>query len=300
VTVAFALSGGGNLGPMQAGGIAALLEHGITPDVLVGSSVGALNAAFLATRPGLGGAQDLLTSWLNLRRTDVARFSPLTIMAGFLGRRDHLVSSSRLRSLIRQWIQIERLEEAGTPLAIVATDALTGTAVTLQRGDVIRAISASAAIPGLLPAVQIEGRWLIDGGLSAGCPVLQAQALGADEVYMITTATSPRVVPPRGAVAMAMNSVSLVTARSNQEQLALARHNAGRTGGHVFVVPTGEPPAPGPFDLSRGQALASLAYENTVTWLGERHPDRSDTAVSDGPGALAGSRFVSSDFGEVT
>jgi NTE family protein len=263
---------------MQAGGLAALLEHGVVPDLLIGSSVGALNAAFLATRPGLAGAQDLLASWLRLRRTDVARFSPITIMAGFIGLRGHFVSSARLRTIIRQWIQCEDFEDAGTPLAIVATDALTGEPVTLRSGDVMNAISASAAIPGLLPAVQINGRWLIDGGLSAGCPVLQAQALGADDVYMITTATAPRLVPPRGAVAMAMNSLSLVTSRSNQEQLASARHHASGTGGNVFMVPTGEPPAPGPFDLTRSEALAAIAYEKTATWLNER-PAASSTVT---------------------
>ncbi len=266
---------------MQAGGLAALLEHGVVPDLLIGTSVGALNAAFLATRPGLDGAQDLLTSWLSLRRTDVARFSPFTIMAGFLGFRGHLVSSARLRTIIRQWIQCEDLEDTDTPLAIVATDALTGDAVTLRSGDVTNAISASAAIPGLLPSVQINGRWLIDGSLSAGCPVLQAQALGADDVYMITTTTAPRAVPPRGAVAMAMNSVSLVTARSNQEQLAAARYHASRTGGNVFVVPTGEPSAPGPFDLSRSEALAATAYEKTATWLNEQPASRAFTALED-------------------
>ena len=66
---------------------------------------------------------------------------------------------------------------------------------------------------------------------------------------------------------MAMNSVSLVTARSNQAQLEAARRHADDNGGRVLVVPTGEPAAPGPFDLSRSAALAATAYEETSTWL---------------------------------
>jgi NTE family protein len=150
---------------------------------------------------------------------------------------------------------------------VVATDALSGEAVLFERGDVLEAVSASAAIPGLLPPVRIDNRWFIDGSLSADCPVLQAQALGADDVYMITTATAPRLRPPRGAVAMAMNSVSLVTARSNQEQLAAARLNASRRGGSVFVVPSGEPVAPGPFDLSGSRMLTDTAYRAAKAWL---------------------------------
>lgn len=168
---------------------------------------------------------------------------------------------------MRKWVELERIEDAVTPFVAMATDALTGEAVMLRSGDVVDALSASAAIPGLLAPVRIGERWLIDGSLSAGCPVLEAQSLGADDVYMITTATAPRLRPPRGAVAMAMNSVSLVTARSNQVQLEQARHHAATNGGRVFVVPTGEPPAPGPFDLSRSAALAETAYQETSSWL---------------------------------
>jgi NTE family protein len=267
VTVAFALSGGGNLGPMQAGAMVALLEAGITPDLLVGTSVGALNAAFLSSRPGLAGAQSLVDAWATLRRHEVASFSPIDLLAGFFGVRDHLLAASRLGALIRKWVEIEVLEDAKTTVVIVATDALSGEAVVLQRGDVLEAVSASAAIPGLLPSVRMGDRWLIDGSLSADCPVLQAQDLGADDVYMITTATAPRVRPPRGAVAMAMNSVSLVTARSNQAQLEVARLRASQRGGRVFVVPSGEPPAPRPFDLSRSRLLTKVSYEATKTWL---------------------------------
>jgi NTE family protein len=284
VTVAFALSGGGNLGPMQAGAVLALLEADITPDLLVGTSVGALNAAFLSSRPGLSGAQRLVDAWATLRRHEVASFSPVDLLAGFFGVRDHLVAAGRLRALIRKWVDIEVLEDASTPVVVVATDALSGEAVVLQRGDVLEAISASAAIPGLLPSVRMGDRWLIDGSLSAGCPVLQAQDLGADQVYMITTATAPRLRPPRGAVAMAMNSVSLVTARSNQAQLEVARLRAAQRGGSVFVVPSGEPPAPGPFDLSRSKTLTKASYEAAKMWLAsaERDPQPLDPPGGDG------------------
>jgi NTE family protein len=267
VTVAFALSGGGNLGPMQAGSIAALMEAGIEPNLLVGTSIGALNAAFLSTRPGLEGARTLLNEWSRLRRQEVAGFGPVALLAGFLGIRDHLVSSTRLRALMRKWVEVELVEDAKIPFAAIATDALSGEAVILQTGGVIDALSASAAIPGLFPPVRIGNRWLIDGSLSAGCPVLQAQSLGGDDVFMITTATAARPRPPRGAVAMAMNSVALVTARSNQDQLTTARRHAENSGGRVFVVPTGEPTAPGPFDLSKSDALATIAYERTSSWL---------------------------------
>lgn len=265
--VAFALSGGGNLGPMQAGAIVALLESGVHPDLLVGTSVGALNASFLATRPGVAGAHQLVAAWSELKRRDVVRLSPLRALAGFLGVRDHLVSPQRLRSLIRRWVELVRIEDAPVPLAITATDALSGEAVTLTAGDLVDALVASSAIPGLFPPVALSGRWLVDGSLSANRPVRQALALGARDVYVLTTATAPRRRPPRGAVAMAMNSVSLVTTRMAHQETAEAARRATAEGGRVFAVPSALPDAPGTFDYRHGARLAKLAYERTRRWL---------------------------------
>jgi NTE family protein len=267
VTVAFALSGGGNLGPLQAGTLLALLESGVEPDVLVGSSVGALNAAFLACRPGVSGAQTLVHSWSTLRRKEAVQLNPLWALAGFLGFRDHLLSPTRLRRLVRRWIDTTRIEDAKITLAVTATDALTGECVVLRRGDLVEAVAASAAIPGLFPAVRVDGRWLVDGSLSANRPVRQAQALGADDVYVITTATAARLRPPRGAVAMAMNSVSLVTSRMGLAELADAVQHAEESGGRVRVVPSAQPHAPGPFEYRRGAELAEAAYRYTRDWL---------------------------------
>jgi NTE family protein len=287
MTTAFALSGGGNLGPMQAGTVVALMEAGIEPDLLVGTSVGALNAAFLSTRPGVSGARELMAAWSAMRRRDVFRFDLVSVLAGFFGLRGHVVSAHQLRTSIRRLIQIDHIEQAPIPLAVTATDALTGDAVVLTGGDIVDALAASSAIPGLFPPVRIAGRWLVDGSLSANRPVLQAQALGADDVYVITTSTAPRIRPPRGAVAMAMNSVSLVTARSNQEQLVAANAHATAHGGRVFVVPSAEPTAPATFDFRKSAGLADTAYRRTVRWLLEepsattgRRDDRSVPPVS--------------------
>lgn len=270
--VAFALSGGANLGPMQAGTVAALVDAGVEPDLLVGSSVGALNAAFLACRPGKGGVVALREAWLGLRRRDAFRFSLTGALAGFLGLRPHLVSTARMRSLMERWVTAQLIEDCPLAFAAVATDALTGEAVVLDRGAMAPALLASAAIPGLLPPVRIGGRWLVDGSLAAGCPVLQAQDLGATRVYMISAGTAPRTAPPRGAVAMAMHSVSLLTARSGGDQLRLAHRRAAERGGSVIVVPPAQPAAPSPFDFDQGRPLFDLAYERTQSWLREGAP----------------------------
>jgi NTE family protein len=279
MTVAFALSGGGNLGPMQAGTVVALMEAGIRPDLLVGTSVGALNAAFLASRPGRTGADELMAAWAGLRRRQAVRISVLGAFGGFLGFRSHLLSDQSLRQLIRAWIPIERIEDARIPLAVTATDALTGECVLFTSGPTEEALVASAAIPGLFPTVAIDGRWLVDGSLSANQPIRQAQQLGAEEIYVISTRTAARVRPPRGAIAVAMNSVSLVTSRMAREELAEATRVAEATSGRIWVVPTSEPEAPGPFDFRRSGQLARDAYRRTQQWLAQERPDGSATPV---------------------
>ncbi len=275
MTTAFVLSGGGNLGPMQAGTILALQEAGISPDLFVGTSVGALNAGFLSTRPGVAGARNLVAAWNALRRREAVQLSPIRALAGFLGVRNHLISPLQLRRLIGRWIEVDRIEDTEVPLAVSATDALSGEAVVFTNGDASDCLAASSAIPGLFPPVRIGNRWFIDGSLSANPPVLQAQALGADRIYVITTSTAARSSPPRGAVAMAMNSVSLVTSRSARSELAQALRHADETGGHIHVVPSSEPAAPGPFDYGRSASLAEAAYRRTRRWLDETETSSS-------------------------
>ncbi len=254
---------------MQAGTILALEEAGIHPDLFVGTSVGALNAGFLSTRPGVAGARNLVAAWNALRRREAVQLSPIRALAGFLGVRNHLISPTHLRRLIGRWIEVDRIEDTEVPLAVTATDALSGEAMVFTHGDVSDCLAASSAIPGLFPPVRIGSRWFVDGSLSANRPVLQAQALGADRIYVITTSTATRLSPPRGAVAMAMNSVSLVTSGTARHELALALRQAEETGGQIHIVPSSEPAAPGPFDYGRSASLAEAAYRRTQTWLRE-------------------------------
>jgi NTE family protein len=257
---------------MQAGSILALLEAGIEPDLLVGTSVGALNSAFLAARPGVSGARALVDAWSALRRPEAFQLSLIVGLTGFLGFRDHLISDQQLRRLIRRWVDIDRIEDADIPFAVTATDALTGDGIVLSSGDVVDSLAASCAIPGLFPPVRIGDRWLVDGSLSANQPVLQALDLGADDVYVITTATEARQRPPRGAIALAMNSVSLVTSRAAREHMAQASALAATRGGHVFHVPSSEPRAPTPFNFRRSAELANAAHARTTSWLIEAEP----------------------------
>src|SRR5918995_5098083 len=115
--VAFVLSGGASLGAIQVGMLRALYENGVRPDVIVGTSAGALNGAFIASRPQTVATADALGAiWRGLKRGHVFPVNPITGLLGFLGARDHLVPESGLRRLISRYVECEELEEMRIPL----------------------------------------------------------------------------------------------------------------------------------------------------------------------------------------
>src|SRR4051812_13617614 len=138
-----------------------LLAWGESPQMLVGSSAGAINAAFFAGDPTPAGASRLERLWCELRRKDVFPFE-LSNLLGLLRRRDHLVGSGGLRRLLERHLPYLRLEDAALPVHIVAAEILSGAEVVLSAGPVIEAVLASAAIPGVFPPVAIDGRLLVD------------------------------------------------------------------------------------------------------------------------------------------
>jgi hypothetical protein len=132
---AFVLAGGAALGAMQAGMVRALYERGIAPDLLIGTSAGALNAAFLASRPAtVATAEELAAVWRGLRRSDIFPLRPGTLISGLAGRHDHLITGRALRRLAARHLQLQRLEQAPVPLHLVAFDLLIGTEVRLSDG----------------------------------------------------------------------------------------------------------------------------------------------------------------------
>src|SRR3954468_21886578 len=185
---AFVLSGGASLGALQVGMLRALYECGITPDLLVGTSVGALNAAFVASRPqSPQTARELGRVWRSLQREDVFPVSMSALVGGVGGRRDHLVPDRELRRLIRRHIELGDLADAAIPLHLVAFDLFEGREVRLSTGSAVDAIAASASIPGIFPPVAIGEQRLIDGGVVNNTPISHAVELGAERIYVLAT-----------------------------------------------------------------------------------------------------------------
>ena len=211
-TTAFVLSGGASLGSIQVGMLEALYERDIRPDLIVGTSAGALNGAFLASRPQtVETARELGEVWRGLRRGQVFPVNPLTGALGFLGARSHLVPDSGLKTVVKRHLRVDRIEDSIIPLHVIAADIQTGDEVTLSEGPLLDAVLASAAIPGVLPPVEWRGRHLVDGGVANNVPISQAIELGASVVYVLPTGAACELeAPPRGALATLIQATSLL------------------------------------------------------------------------------------------
>ncbi|MCW3064491.1 MAG: hypothetical protein JWN32_1663, partial [Solirubrobacterales bacterium] len=124
---AFVVSGGAGLCALQVGMLRGLYERGITADALVGTSVGALNAAFVASRPPtLATARELERAWSRIERAEAFPLSLRTVVGGMAGQRDHLVPARGLRQIVQRHVEIDDLADAAVPLSLVAFDVTSG------------------------------------------------------------------------------------------------------------------------------------------------------------------------------
>jgi NTE family protein len=172
--IGLALGSGSARGWAHIGVIRALEEVGIKPDIVAGCSIGSLvGAAYV------GGHLDVLEKWVTrLSFLDVVRLLDVRIGGG-------LIEGDSLMSSFRDKIAQLNIEELPRPFAAVATDLNNGREVWLQKGSLPTAVRASLALPGLFTPVDLDGRWLVDGGLTNPVPVSLCRAMGADIIIAV-------------------------------------------------------------------------------------------------------------------
>jgi NTE family protein len=262
-TTAFVLSGGASLGAIQAGMLEALYERRISPDLIVGASVGSVNGAFIASRPQASAtAGELGEIWRGLSRREIFPLNPLTGLLGFFGAGDHLVPDGSLRRLLQEHIGFDRLEQSSIPLHVIATEAVSGRERRLSSGEAIDAVMASVALPGVFPPVSWEGRELIDGGVTNNAPISHAFELGAERVYVLPTGNACDLSePPKSALGMLLHSMSLLVMRRLVMEIELFRDR------ELVVLP---PPCPlrvSPRDFNHADELIRLGYSGAAKHL---------------------------------
>ena len=267
MTTAFVLSGGAALGSVQVGMLQALHSHGVRADLVVGTSVGAVNAAWVAGDPDGDRLADLETLWRSLRRGQVFPAGPSGIF-GLLGRRSGLVDQTPLRRLLTKELRFDRLEDAPVPIHVIVTDVLSGRDVRLSSGPTIDAVLASTAIPGVFAPVEIGGRAFMDGGVVNNAAISHAVAVGATTVYVLPTGWSCSLERlPVGALAMALHGLTVLVQHRLADDVDRYIEQID-----VRVVP---PPCPirvGPADFGHAGELITAARRVATTWLTHQRP----------------------------
>lgn len=262
MTTAFVLSGGASLGAMQVGMLQALAGRGIRPDLWVGSSVGAMNAAYLAGRPLHRGLSELATVWRSIRRADVFPVSRFALL-GVTGRRNSVVAPAGLRRILTEHLTFDRLEQAPTPVHIVVTDLATGSDVRLSTGSALDAVLASTAIPGVFPPVELGGRAYMDGGVANNTPISHAVELGAREIYVLSTGHGCALpAPPGSALGMALRAVTLLVQARLSSDIARYRNQVD-----LHVLPRPCSPDVSPADFGRAGELIDGGRAAVQDWL---------------------------------
>lgn len=269
MTTAFVLSGGGSLGCVQVGMLQSLHDHGVAPDVLIGTSAGALNAAYVAGQ-GMNALSGLTEHWIRATRSDMFPLNILHQTLGILGRESSLFTDNGLRKLVKRHVNFATLQEAAIPLHVVATNVLSGEEVVMSEGNALTAILASSAIPGLLPPVSRDGLTLVDGGLADNTAISVAVGLGADTVYVLPTGYACALTkPPSSALGVAMQSLGfLIQQRLITDVMTYADQVDLR------ILPPLCPLSVSALDFSRAGELIDRSHRSSNEWIAGGGPDR--------------------------
>ncbi|MYR59418.1 patatin-like phospholipase family protein [Streptomyces sp. SID625] len=234
-TRAFVLGGGGALGAYEVGMLKALFAAGVHPDLVVGTSVGAINGAAVAADPSQASVARLADLWTGLGRAGVFSGSLLGRLTTAVRSGTHLYHPAPLRELLCAHLPVTRIEALSLPFQCVAANIERAAEHWFTDGPLVDAVLASCAVPGLLPPVRLDGAHFVDGGLVNSIPVGRAVALGATEIYVLQVGRVERTLsPPRAPWQVAL--VAFEIARRHRFARDMADLPASVT---VRVLPSG-------------------------------------------------------------
>jgi NTE family protein len=259
--VAFVLGGGGGpLGAHEVGMLRALIDAGIVPDLVLGTSVGAINGVAVAADPSGGAVERLTAMWGAIDRDDVFDGSVLGRLATLARTRTHLHGNDALRTVLTDALPVGRIEELPVPFQCVAASIERAAEHWFADGPVVDAVLASASVPGLLPPVEIGGEHFIDGGIVNSIPVSRAVELGATRIFVLHVGRLDRPLEaPRWPWEVAL--VAFEVARRHRFVGDMA---ALPDGLEVHVLPTGQTDPPRYTDLSQFRYRATTEVRGRI------------------------------------
>ena len=246
---AFVLGGGGLLGAAEVGMLQALTDRAVRPELVLGSSVGAINGAAFAADPSAETVARLAELWSELGTADVFASSLFGQLRTLARSRTHLHSNDRLRALVDRHAAGRSIEDLAVPFQCVAASIERGRGHWFDRGPLTDAVLASCAVPGLLPPVLIDGEHYLDGGLVDSLPLGRAVALGATTIFVLHVGRIERPLQmPRWPWEVALVAFEVARRHRFVEDV----HNLPASV-RVHVLPTGD----------EGTPLATLRYRDS-------------------------------------
>jgi len=218
---ALVLGGGGTYGLVQAAYVQAAYERGFRPDVVVGTSVGSLNGAWVALHPER--ADELLPIWRDLDRIRVLQLNPLRLAKQLAQRRISICQNDIVPHLIERYVGDLRFEDTQVPFAAVATSLTRARKHVFDSGPLGTAVLASTAIPGVFEPVEVDGELFVDGGMSGGCDLVTALDLGATEMLAIDLTPPVNARRPKTALGVLRQSLAALSRSATDAMEACLR-----------------------------------------------------------------------------
>ncbi|HDN80519.1 MAG: hypothetical protein DRI61_03855 [Chloroflexi bacterium] len=273
--VAFVLSGGGNRGALEVGALQALFEHGITPDILVGTSAGAMNAAFIAINPTLEGAYELGSLWKGIRKEDVYSGNWFTMAWRFLTGKDSLFSSENVRRLVEKYIPPDKRKFGDLDVQLYITSANINTSTLYlfgedPEGSIVDAVMSSTALPLVFPPVEYNGWQYVDGGVVANVPIEIAIEKGAKEIYAIDVSYAGQIrLNIHGIINIGRRCITVMLYQHLLEDLEEAAENPDVTLHHIRITAYAEID---PYDFSKSAEMIAEGKRITEEYLKSPRP----------------------------
>jgi NTE family protein len=272
---AFVLSGGANYGAQQVGALEVLFERGLIPELLVGVSAGALNAAWVAANPTLNGVHELARIWREDAPGIAPPVGPLAALLRVIGGRDSLLSNDSLQQFIRRWPFAEDTFSVltGPRLYTVAACYTDGT-LRLFGDDpadrIFDGLMTSTAMPPFYPPWEVDGVLYLDGGITSHLPVQAAVERGATEIFALRNGhgfTLEAAPAQRNVFTIGGQAISLLVESQANREIEVVRHNRSV---QLHLIELYADDDPGLWNFSRAAELIAAGRRLTEEYLTSR------------------------------
>jgi NTE family protein len=233
----------------------ALTDHGVHPEMILGTSIGAVNGAFHAADPTPAGVEHLSELWCELAPAELNALNALRGLTTLARSRTHLQSFSAVRSQLAERLPVQTVEELSVPFQCVAASIERAAEHWFADGPLAEVLLASCAVPGILPPVHIGDEHFIDGGIVNSIPVSRAVQLGASRIFVLQVGRLEQPLrPPRWPWEVGLVAFEVARRHRFAHDLSSLPETV-----ELHVMPTGGTAAPAYNDLSAQLRLRRVA-----------------------------------------